>query len=327
MVKALVTGAAGFIGHHLCRYLTERDYWVRAVDYREPEGYDVTADQIDWDCDLRDQDWASWAVAGVGEVYALAADMGGMSFVGGGQNDLEIMENNTAISLNTLRSARMEGVSRYLYASSACVYNADLQVQAEALMLREEDAYPPKPDTAYGWEKFYTELLCEQYSKHTGMAIRIVRFHNIYGPEGTWCGGREKAPAWISRLVAEQKLGMADTSAVQLHGDGKQTRSFCYIDDCLEMLYALMQSDYSHPLNIGTDRAISMNDLAWLIAEIAGIDIAISYDSGAPVGVRGRNADLTRMRQVLGFGPKVSLEDGMEATYSWGEEQVRCSLT
>lgn len=326
-MNVLVAGAAGFIGHHLCRYLKERGYWIRAVDYREPEDYDVVADQTDWDCDLRDQDYASLAVMGMDEVYALAADMGGMGFVGSGENDLEIMENNTAINLNTLRAARLAGAKRYLFTSSACVYNADLQTQTEAPMLREEDAHPAKPDTPYGWEKLYVELLCEQYALHTDMEIRIARFHNIYGPEGAWRGGREKAPAWISRLVAEQKLGVADMATVQLHGDGRQTRSFCYIDDCLDMLYTLMQSDYSEPLNVGTDRAISMNELAYLIADIAGIDIAISYDPDAPVGVRGRNADLTRMRQVLGIEPAVSLEEGMTITYRWIEEQVRCQMS
>jgi GDP-D-mannose 3',5'-epimerase len=261
------------------------------------------------------------------EVYAFAADMGGMSYVGSGGNDLDIMENNTAINLNTLWAARREGIKRYLFSSSACVYNANLQTQAKALMLREEDVYPAWPDTPYGWEKLYTERLCEQYALHTDMEIRITRFHNIYGPEGTWCGGREKAPAWISRLVAEQKLGVADIATVQLHGDGQQTRSFCYIDDCLDMLYALMQSDHPEPLNVGTDRAISMNDLAYLIADIAGIDISISYDPDAPVGVRGRNADLTRMRQVLGIEPRVSLEEGLTATYQWIEEQVKCQMS
>lgn len=327
MTRVCVTGAAGFIGHHLCRYLKERGYWVRAVDYREPEDdYEIIADQIDCSCDLRDYVCAEWAVQGMDQVYALAADMGGMGFVGSGENDLEIMENNTAISSNTLRAARLEGVRRYLFTSSACVYNADLQTQTEAPMLREEDAYPPNPDTPYGWEKFYAELLCEQYVKHSNMEVRVARFHNIYGPEGTWRGGREKAPAWISRLVAEQKLGVADVDTVQLHGDGKQTRTFCFIDDCLNMLYALMQSDYSKPLNIGTDRAISMNDLAYLIAGIAGIDITISYDPDAPVGVRGRNADLTRMKAVLGMEPKVSLEEGMTITYQWIEEQVQCRM-
>ena len=327
MAKVCVTGAAGFIGHHLCRYLKERGYWVRGVDYREPD-YEVIADQVDWRCDLRDR-WKALekAIAGMDHVYALAADMGGMGFVGSGQNDLEIMENNTAINLNTLWAARRVGVKRYLFTSSACVYNADLQAQIEAPMLREEDAYPPKPDTPYGWEKFYTELLCEQYGIHTDMEVRVARFHNIYGPEGAWRGGREKAPTWISRLVAEQKLGIADTTTVQLHGDGKQTRSFCFIDDCLDMLYALMQSDYSAPLNIGTDRAISMNELARLIADIAGIDITISYNPDAPVGVRGRNADLARMRQVLGLEPQISLEKGMTITYRWVEEQVRCQMS
>jgi GDP-D-mannose 3',5'-epimerase len=326
MNRILVTGAAGFIGHHLCRYLKERGYWVRAVDYRESD-YEVIANEIDWSCDLRILDHAISAVHGMDEVYAFAADMGGMSYVGSGGNDLDIMENNTAINLNTLWAARREGIKRYLFSSSACVYNANLQTQAKALMLREEDVYPAWPDTPYGWEKLYTERLCEQYALHTDMEIRITRFHNIYGPEGTWCGGREKAPAWISRLVAEQKLGVADIATVQLHGDGQQTRSFCYIDDCLDMLYALMQSDHPEPLNVGTDRAISMNDLAYLIADIAGIDISISYDPDAPVGVRGRNADLTRMRQVLGIEPRVSLEEGLTATYQWIEEQVKCQMS
>lgn len=325
MIRICVTGAAGFIGHHLCNYLKRCGYWVRAVDYRQPQ-HDIVADEKDWFCDLRILDNAEWAMEGIDEVYALAADMGGMGYVGSGQNDLDIMENNTRINLNTLHSAAQVGASRYLFASSACVYNQDLQATTEIPQLREENVLPANPDTPYGWEKLYAELLCGQYRIHTNMQIRIARFHNIYGPECAWRGGREKAPAWISRLVAEQKLGIAGGPTVRLHGDGQQTRSFCYIDDCLNMLHALMKSNYDKPLNIGTDRAISMNDLAYLIASIAGIEIQISYDPDAPIGVRNRNADLTKMRKVLGMESNTSLETGMQKTYRWIEEQVRNSM-
>lgn len=253
-------------------------------------------------------------------VYALAADMGGMGYIS--SHHAAILHNNALINLHTIEAARQNGVSRYLYTSSACVYPEYRQNSTAAIPLREEDAYPAQPQDAYGWEKLISERLCTHYREDYGFATRIVRFHNIFGPLGSWDGGREKAPAALCRKVAIAKLKGSDE--IELWGDGRQTRSFCYIDDCVEGLHRLMRSDYEEPLNLGQDRLISVDELADLIAAIAGVNLRKSHIPG-PQGVRGRNSDNTRLRAMLNWEPQISLEEGLRRTYAWIEEQVRIS--
>jgi GDP-D-mannose 3', 5'-epimerase len=315
MNKVLVTGAGGFIGHHLVTYLKERGYWVRGVDLKYPEYTAIDADEFEV-LDLRRWDACLQAMRGIDQVYALAADMGGMGFIS--KNHATILRNNALINLHTIEAARVHGVSRYLYSSSACIYPDYLQTDANVTPLKEEDAYPANPQDAYGWEKLVAERLCQYYGDEFGMAVRIVRFHNIFGPYGTWDGGREKAPAALCRKVAM----VEDGGEIDIWGDGEQTRSFCHVDDCVEGIYRLMQSDYSEPLNLGRDEMVSINELARMIIRASGKrDITLRHIDG-PQGVRGRNSDNTRLRQVLGWEPAITLEEGLEPTYRWIAEQV-----
>ena len=319
-VRVLVTGAGGFIGHHLVSFLKRRGFWVRGVDLKFPE-YAVT-DADEFQClDLRRWENCLAATRGIDEVYALAADMGGMGFIS--SHHAEILHNNILISTHTLDAARENGVSRYLYTSSACVYPEYRQTDANVEPLREEHAYPAAQQDAYGWEKLITERLCEHYRDDYGLQTRTVRFHNIFGPLGTWDGGREKAPAALCRKVAQAKL--SGNSAIEIWGDGEQTRSFCYIDDCVEGIFRLMRSDYHQPLNLGQDRLISINGLADLVAGIAGVSIHKKHVAG-PQGVRGRNSDNSQLRKVLGWEPQISLEEGLARSYPWIEEQVSRTL-
>jgi nucleoside-diphosphate-sugar epimerase len=318
--SVLVTGAAGFIGAHLVRYLRERGYRVRGVDVREPEFAPSAADEF-LQLDLRDPRSCLVATRGMDEVYALAADMGGMGYISA--HHARILRNNALINLNTLEAARRNGVARYLFTSSACVYPEYRQLSTDARPLREDEAYPAHPQDAYGWEKLLTEKLCEYYEGDYGIETRTVRFHNIFGPEGTWRGGREKAPAALCRKVAAAKL--AGTRTVEIWGDGLQTRSFCYVDDCVEGLHRLMRSEHNGPLNLGQDRMVSIDELADIIADIAGHRIDKIHVPG-PQGVRGRNSDNTRLRAVLGWEPVVSLEEGLARTYAWIEEQVQLHM-
>ena len=326
----LVTGADGFIGSHLVRRLKAEGYWVRGVDIKYPQWSKSPADE--WrTLDLRDYGNAAQAVKAVDWVIALAASMGGAFFIFTGENDREIMTDNVRINANTLRAASKAGVQRYLFSSSACIYPEHMQMVPDAPPLKECDAYPAGPDSEYGWEKLFTERLCAVYHRSTLMGCYVVRFHNVYGPEGEWCGeydptrqdwepGKEKAPAAMCRKVARAKV-LGDP-VVEIWGDGEQTRSFMYIDDCLEGLLRLIQSDYHEPLNLGRDRMISINELVDIIASIFVVEVQKRHIAG-PLGVRGRNSDNSLCREVLGWAPEIALEDGLAQTSVWIWHQVR----
>jgi nucleoside-diphosphate-sugar epimerase len=318
--RVLVTGAGGFIGHHLVSALKRSGCWVRGVDIKYPEYGSSDADEF-LIRDLRRWGSCLQATLKIDDVYALAADMGGMGYIS--SHHAEILHNNILISTHTLEAARENKVSRYLFTSSACVYPEYRQTNTDVEPLKEEHAYPAQPQDAYGWEKLVAERLCLHYGEDFGMDVRIARFHNIFGPLGTWDGGREKAPAALCRKVATAKL--TGTDEIEIWGDGEQTRSFCYIDDCVEGLMRLMDSNYREPLNLGQDRLISINELADLVAVAAGVTLRKRYVPG-PQGVRGRNSNNERLRKVLRWEPQVSLEDGIAMTYRWIEAQVALAL-
>ena len=318
MKKALVCGGGGFIGGHLINQLKSEGYWVRGVDIKENEYNNNNADEFIIG-DLRDPDVANEVVTDdLDEIYQLAADMGGAGFVFTGTNDAAIMHNSVLCNLNILEAAKNKGVRRIFYSSSACMYPEYNQMDADNPTCSEESAYPAAPDSEYGWEKLFSERLFLAYQKNHGIEARIARFHNIFGPQGTWDGGREKAPAAVCRKVAQARNG----DAIEIWGDGKQTRSFLIVDECVEGIRRLMQSDFSGPVNVGSEEMISLNDFAKLVIDISGKSLTINNIPG-PLGVRGRNSDNRLIQEKLGWAPSIPLRKGVEKTYAWIFEQIQ----
>ena len=316
--KCLVTGSSGFIGSYMVNFLKNQGCWVRGVDVRpKSECYLETFEDEFYQLDLRVDENADRMVKDIDYVFHLAANMGGIGYIMDVHSP--VLYDNLMINLNMLEAARLKGVERFFFSSSACVYNRELQTIPDLVPLKEKDVYPAWPDSVYGWEKLITEIACKNYERDYGLPVRIARFHNIMGPYGTYKGGKEKAPAALCRKVAEA----LDGDKIEIWGDGKQTRSFLYIDDCCEAFYRLMLSNYSKPVNIGTDRLISIDDLAYLILKIAGKEnCSLYHDMSRWQGVRGRNADLTLIKKVIGWEPKISLEEGLRRTYKWIEGRV-----
>jgi len=313
--RITVTGAGGFIGHHLVKYLVEKGYWVRGVDAKLPEYEASYANEFEL-LDLRRYDNCLLATRGVTEIYHLAADMGGIGYIT--SNHADIARNDTMINVHMLEAARLNGTQRLLFSSSACVYPQHLQKTPDVKPLSEDDAWPADPEEGYGLEKLFMEKMCQYYAEDYGLETRVVRFHNVYGPLGTYDGGKEKAPAAISRKVASLPNG----GTIDVWGDGEQTRSFMYVGDCVEGIYRLMRSDYGHPLNLGSDELVTVNELVDLVCEIAEKRLTKRHDLTKPQGVRGRNSDNQRIREVLGWEPQITLRQGLRDTYHWIESQV-----
>ena len=314
MIKVLVCGAGGFIGSHLVKRLKKEGFWVRGVDLKYPEFSETLADDFIIG-DLRDISVVDSSLVGITEVYQLAADMGGADFIFTGENDSDIMHNSAQINLNVVDSMKRLGVKKVFYSSSACMYPEYHQSDIDVPALREDMAYPGNPDSEYGWEKLFSERLFLTYARNEDFDIRIARFHNIFGPEGTYEGGREKAPAALCRKV------ILSNGEIEVYGDGKQTRSFLYIDECIEGIRRLMKSECTEPLNIGSDEVISINNFAQMIIDISNKEINIKNLDVGQVGVRGRNSDNTLIKERIGWSPSQSLKVGIEKTYKWIKKQ------
>jgi GDP-D-mannose 3',5'-epimerase len=318
MKSALVCGAGGFIGAHLVKRLKSEGFWVRGVDLKYPEFAPTAADDFII-ADLRDFAECRAAVdQPFTEIYQLAADMGGAGYIFTGEHDADVMHNSATINLNMLEACRRRNVKRIFYSSSACIYPEHNQLDPHAPVTRESSAYPANPDSEYGWEKLFSERLYLAYSRNYGIEARIARYHNIFGPEGTWTGGREKAPAALCRKVAEAR----DGGVIEIWGDGKQTRSFLYIDECVEGTLRLMRSNFQGPVNIGSDEMVTLNDLAGMIIEIAGKRLTLEHVPG-PLGVRGRNSDNALIKEKLNWAPTQPLKQGLAKTYPWIANQVK----
>ena len=352
MKRALVCGGGGFIGSHLVTRLKEEGYWVRAVDLKEPEFSKTDADEFIGG-DLTNYDFVKEIVATgdfysstpkqyreqFDEIYQLAADMGGAGYIFTGENDAAVMQNSASINLNILKAvdelnqyvrsdwyheARLNHISyepidtKIFYSSSACMYPEHNQLDPENPNCEESSAYPANPDSEYGWEKLFSERLYLAYNRNRGIPVRIARFHNIYGPEGTYKGGREKAPAALCRKFAEIEKG----GTLEIWGDGKQTRSFLFIRECIEGIRRLMQSDFTGPVNIGSDEMVSINDMVTVLESFKGFTVKREYKLDAPTGVKGRNSDNTLIQEKLGWSPKYRLKDGLQTTYRWIKQQI-----
>jgi len=317
MKTALVCGGGGFIGGHLINRLKKEGYFVRSIDLKENEYGNDNADEFVIG-DLRDPYVAEKVVKGMNEIYQLAADMGGAGYIFTGDHDAAVMHNSALCNLNVLDAAEKAGVQKIFYSSSACMYPEYNQLDPDNPKCSEDSAYPAAPDSEYGWEKLFSERLYFAYQRNTKIKVKVARFHNIFGPQGTWTGGKEKAPAALCRKVAETE----DGSFIEVWGDGKQTRSFLFIDECVEAVRRLMDSDFSGPVNIGSEEMISINDFAKMVIDISGKNISIKNIPG-PTGVRGRNSDNKLIREKLGWEPGIPLRKGMEITYKWINQQVK----
>jgi GDP-D-mannose 3', 5'-epimerase len=316
MKKILVCGAGGFIGGHLVNRLKKEGFWVRGVDLKENEYGNINSDEFILG-DLRDPEIAKKVVKGIDEVYQLAADMGGAGYIFTGEHDADVMNNSALCNLNVLGASQKEGIKKIFYSSSACMYPEYNQMDPNNPKCSEDSAYPAAPDSEYGWEKLFSERLYLSYQRNYGIEVRIARFHNIFGPQGTWSGGKEKAPAAMCRKAAEAN----DGSYIEVWGDGKQTRSFLYIDECVEAILRLMNSNFTGPVNIGSEEMISINEFAKMAIDISGKKLQIKNIDG-PTGVRGRNSDNKLIYEKLNWQPSLSLKKGMEKTYQWIEAQI-----